>query len=94
MLSPTGERVVFVTHTDDFRVAGDNEVGDGKSPSGRPRTDARRTAVVLVPKVYRYDMNASMDQGGRICRGLATLRTPWRCTAGVSEAFLFNETKY
>jgi hypothetical protein len=25
MLSPTGGRVVFVTHTDDFRVAGDNE---------------------------------------------------------------------
>jgi hypothetical protein len=24
MLSPTGGRVVFVTHTDDFRVAGDN----------------------------------------------------------------------
>ena len=25
MLSPTGGRVVFVTHTDDFRVAGDCE---------------------------------------------------------------------
>jgi hypothetical protein len=61
---------------------------------GRPRTDARRTAVVLVPKVYGYEMDASTDQGGRIFHGLATLRIHWRCTTGVSEAFLFNETKY
>jgi hypothetical protein len=65
-----------------------------KSPFGRPRTDARRTAVVRVPKVYEYDMDASTDQGGRICHGLATLCIPWWCTLGVSEAFLFNDTKY
>ena len=48
----------------------------GKLPSGRSRPDVRRTAVVLVPNVHGYDMDASTDQRGRICHGLATLRIP------------------
>ena len=47
-----------------------------KSPSGRPRTDARREAVVRVLQAHGYNMDASTDQGGRIRNRLAMLRSP------------------